>query len=172
MNFEEKTLNSKRIFDGKILKLRHDEVVLPDGKHAMREVIDHNGGACIVAERDGKILLVKQFRYPYKEEILEVPAGKMDVGEDPKATAIRELEEEGGIRAEGAELLFEIYPSPGYTSEKVYVYKAYGLKDTALRLDEDEFLSGEWYDKATVKKMIDNGEIKDAKTLIALLRIL
>ncbi len=172
MNFEEKTVKSNKIFEGKILTLRHDEIVLPDGKPALREVVDHSGGACVVAERDGKILLVKQFRYPYKEVVLEIPAGKLNAGENPAEAAIRELEEEGGVLAEKVELLFVVYPSPGYTSEKIYIYRAVGLKDSKIHLDEDEFLSGEWYGKQTLKDMIDRGEIKDGKTLIALLRVL
>ncbi len=172
MNFEEKTVKSTKIFEGRILTLRHDDVVLPDGKPAKREVVDHSGGACVLAERDGKILLIRQFRYPYKEITLEIPAGKLNVGENPATTAIRELEEEAGVLADGVELMFEVYPSPGYTSEKIYIYKANGLKDTNVHPDDGEFVSGEWYDKPTLKKMIDNGEIKDGKTLIALLRVL
>ena len=172
MQFKETTLKKEYLYKGKILNLRKDQIVLPDGKGAVREVVEHSGGSCIVSERDGKILLVRQFRYPYMQELLELPAGKLNVGEDPAITAIRELEEEGGIRAEKVELMFEVYPSPGYTDEIIRIYKAVGIKETKVNLDEDEFLESVWIDKPTLKQMVANGEIKDGKTLIALLAIL
>ena len=172
MQFKEITLKKEYLYKGKILNLRKDQIVLPDGKGAVREVVEHSGGSCIVCERDGKILLVRQFRYPYMQELLELPAGKLNVGEDPAITAIRELEEEGGIRAEKVELMFEVYPSPGYTDEIIRIYKAVGIKETKVNLDEDEFLESVWIDKPTLKQMVANGEIKDGKTLIALLAIL
>ena len=172
MKFNEKTLNSEYIYKGKILNLRRDDVELVNGALAKREVIEHSGGACVVCEKDGKILLVNQFRYPYGSELLELPAGKINPGESPETTAIRELEEEGGIKAEKVELLFKVYPSPGYTNEIIYVYKAIGLKNTTQSLDEDEFLDVVWVEKEQLKKMIKSGEIKDGKTLIGLLAIL
>lgn len=172
MKFEETTVCENYIYKGKILNLRKDDITLPNGKPAVREVIEHSGGACILCEKDDKILLVKQFRYPYKEEILELPAGKINKGETPDETAKRELTEECGVTAEKLTLLFKVYPSPGYTEEIIYIYRAEGLKNAKIHLDEDEFLTSGWIDKKTLKKMIDSGEIKDAKTLIALLKIL
>lgn len=172
MNFEEKTVKTEYLFKGKILKLRRDQITLPDGRLAEREVVEHSGGSAIVCERDGKIFLVKQFRYPYKEVVLEIPAGKLNDGEDPMQTAIRELEEEGGIIAERVELMFTVYPTPGYTNEKIYIYRAHGLKDTVAKPDDGEFLSGAWYDKKQLLDMINDGTIKDGKTLIALLSVL
>ena len=169
MDFKEKTLNKNYIFHGKIINLRKDDVVLPDGKNAIREVVEHSGGSCVYCEKDGKVLLVRQFRYPYEEELWEIPAGKLNKGEDPATTAIRELEEEGGIKAEKVELLFTVYPTPGYTDEKIYIYRAIGLTETEKNLDEDEFLESVWVEKSKLKQMIKNGEIKDGKTLIALL---
>ena len=169
MDFKEKTLVENVLYKGKVLTLRRDEVALPDGKTAIREVVHHNGGSCIFCEKDGKILFVKQFRYAFGEEVLELPAGKREKDEPPEITALRELEEEGGIKAKKAELLFEVYPSPGYTDEKIYIYKATELEDCAQKLDEDEFLSAVWIDKEEVKKLIKSGRIKDGKTLIALL---
>ena len=99
MEFNEKTVKNECIYTGKILSVRKDEVLLPNGKPAIREVVEHSGGSAIYCEKDGKILLVKQFRYPYKEELYEIPAGKLNEGETPEQTAIRELEEEGGIKA-------------------------------------------------------------------------
>ncbi|MBE7061383.1 MAG: NUDIX hydrolase [Clostridiales bacterium] len=172
MEFEEKTLSEQYLYKGKILKLRKDEITLPDGNNALREVVEHSGGSAILCEKEGKILLVKQFRYPYKEELWEIPAGKLNEGEDPIETAIRELKEEGGVIASSVEKMFEVYPSPGYTDEIIRIYRASGIKEDVQSLDEDEFLRAEWFDKRTLKQMIKNGEIKDGKTLIALLAIL
>lgn len=169
MGFKEETLSSECIYDGKILKLKKDEVLLPNGKTSIREVVEHNGGACVLCEKDGKILLVRQYRYAYKKELWEIPAGKKDAGEEPYLTAIRELEEEGGVKAESVELIYTIYPSPGYTSEVIYLYKAKGLTFTQTHFDEDEFLQGKWFKKEELLSMIESGEIKDGKTLIALL---
>ena len=169
MDFEEKTLEKNVIYSGKILNLRKDTVSLPDGHTGTREIIEHSGGSAILCEKDDKILMVRQFRYAYRKEVWEIPAGKVNAGEDPLTTAFRELEEEGGIKADNMELLFSVYPSPGYTSEIIRIYRATGLKETHVHLDEDEFLSAEWVEKPRLKKMIENGEINDSKTLIALL---
>lgn len=171
MQFEEKTVKKTYLFNGKILNLRRDEVVLPDGKGAIREVVEHSGGSAVLCVKDGKILLVKQFRYPYKEEVWEIPAGKINDGETPEQTAIRELEEEGGIKADRVIKMFDVYPSPGYTDEIIRIYKAEGLTETELKLDEGEFLSGEWFTREEVEEMIFNGAIKDGKTLIAILSL-
>ena len=173
MKFNEKTLSSESIYKGKVLNLKKDKVELIDNSTSYREVVEHSGGACVLCEMDGKILLVNQFRYPYKCELLELPAGKINPNEQPEITAIRELEEEGGIKAERVELMFKVYPSPGYTNEIIYVYKAVGkIEKTQTRLDEDEFLDAVWLDKQTLKQMIQKGEIKDGKTLIGLLAVL
>lgn len=172
MKFKEETIAESYIYKGKILNLRKDDVVLPDGKGAIREVVEHSGGCCILCEKDGKILLVRQFRYPYKEEILELPAGKVNPGESPEQTAMRELEEEGGIKAGRVEKMFDVYPSPGYTDEIIRIYRALDIEETKVHLDEDEFLESLWLDKSQLKDMIKKGEIKDGKTLIALLSVL
>ena len=172
MNFKEKTVKESYIYNGAILNLRRDEVMLPDGKTAFREIVEHSGGASVLCEHNGKVLIVKQFRYPYKEEIYELPAGKINKGEDPMETAKRELKEEGGIIANKLELMFTIYPTPGYTEEKIYLYKALEFVFDKQSLDDGEFLSCHWIEKEKLKDMIEKGEIKDAKTLIALLKIL
>lgn len=169
MQFSEKTKSKQYIYKGKILSLRRDEVVLPDGKSAVREMVEHSGGSCVLCEKNGKILLVKQFRYPYNEVTLELPAGKLNEGETPEQTAIRELEEEGGIIAEKVVKLFDVYPTPAYTNEVIRIYKAENVKEGKVHLDDDEFLSSVWVDKEQLKRMIESGEIKDSKTLIALL---
>ncbi len=168
MEFEEKTIRENYVYKGKILNLKKDEVELPDGKTSYREIVEHGGGAAILCEKDGKILLVKQFRYAYKEELWEIPAGKLEKGEPPVNTAFRELEEETGFCAEKMTHLITVYPSPGYTQEKIYIFRAEGLKKTRTNLDEDEFLRAEFVDKEKIFEMRERGEIKDAKTLVAL----
>ena len=168
MDYIEKTIKANYIFKGKILNLRCDDAELPDGKPCTREFIEHGGGACVLYVKDGKVLLVRQYRYPYAESIYEIPAGKLDKGEEPIKTAIRELEEEGGLVAEELKLLYVMYPSPGYTNEKIYIYQALSAHETAVRLDEDEYLDVEYIPLEKVQEMLANGEICDAKTIIAL----
>lgn len=169
MEFKEKTLNKNYIYKGKILNLRKDDIILPNDKPAIREFVEHSGGSAIYCCLDGKVLLVKQFRYPYGEELWEIPAGKLNPGEDPAQTAVRELEEEGGIKAKKVEKMFEIYPTPAYTNEIIRIYRASEFEKGQVKLDEDEFLTGEWMDIEKAKQMIFDGKIKDAKTIIALL---
>ena len=156
MDFKEHTLRGEYLYKGKILKLKKDVVRLPNGKEADREVVEHSGGSAVYCEKDGKVLLVKQWRYPYKEELLEIPAGKLNAGEDPELTAIRELEEEGGIKANKVTKVFDIYPSPGYTDEIIRIYKAEEFVETKAHLDDDEFLSAVWIEKSKLREMIEN----------------
>ena len=171
MNLQEKKLKSKTVYSGKIVKLEIDEIELPDGKISYRECVRHSGGAAVLLLKDEKILLVKQFRYLYGQPIYEIPAGKLNEGEDPKIAAVRELEEETGFKAELSHLL-DIYPTPGYTDEIIHIYFAENYVVTNQKLDEDEFLNYCFIDIKTVLKMIENGEIKDAKTIIALYKYL
>ena len=171
MPFKETCKEKNYLYKGKILKLRNDTVCLPDGLETKREIVEHKGGSAILVEEKGKILFVKQYRYAYEKELLEIPAGKLDEGEDPIVTARRELEEECGIIGD-MEFVREVYPSPGYTNEIIRIYKAKNLSKGKMNLDEEEFLSSVWIDKNQVKEMIKKGEIRDAKTLIALMEIL
>ncbi|MBQ0099570.1 MAG: NUDIX hydrolase, partial [Firmicutes bacterium] len=157
------------IYNGRILNLRKDEVLLPNGKTADREVIEHNGGSAILCVKDNKIVLVKQYRYPIDEITLEIPAGKLNKGEDAKETAIRELKEEAGLKAKDVELIFTMYPTPAYDTETTYIYLAKEFTKSSQNLDEDEFLTASWYDLDEVNLMIEKGQIKDAKTIIAIL---
>ncbi len=165
----EKTLSSEKIYDGRIISLRKDKILTENGAEQYREVVSHGGGAAILVVKDGKILLEKQFRYPYKEIIREIPAGKRDKGEEFIETAKRELEEETGYRAENFIKLFEIYPTPGYTDEKIAIFKAEGLEKGEKHFDEGEDIISEWIPEEEVFAMMERGEIKDAKTLVALL---
>ena len=121
---KETTVNKKYVYKGKILNVRCDDALLPDGRPCVREMVEHPGGAAVLAEYEGKIAFVRQFRYPYGEIILELPAGKLEKGEAPVRTVERELSEETGLKAERFLPLGEIYPTPGYTNEKLYLFKA------------------------------------------------
>lgn len=168
MELFEKTILSETIYDGKVVKLKKDEVLLPNGEKSIREVVRHSGGACVLAVENDEMYFVKQFRYPYGKIVLEIPAGKINANEKPKLCAVRELEEETGLIADDVELLHAVYPTPGYTDEIIYVYLAKGLKKGTLHLDDDEFLNVEKIKTADVKRMLLNGEIRDGKTIIAL----
>lgn len=168
MEYIEKTVKKNYVFEGKILTVRRDDAQLPDGTPCIREIIEHSGGACVLYVEDGKVLFVRQYRYAYGESVYEIPAGKLEKGEDPKKAAARELEEEAGICAEQLDLLYVIYPSPGYTNEKIYLYQASGGKKTQAHLDEGEFLDVEYISLDRVKEMLRLGQINDSKTIIAL----
>ena len=171
MNLKEKRLKSETVYSGKVVTLEIDEVELPDGKTSFRECVRHSGGACVLLVRDGKVLLVNQFRYLYGKPIYEIPAGKLNSGEDPQLAASRELEEETGFKANLSHLL-DIYPTPGYTDEIIHIYFAESYEMTRQKLDEGEFLDYCFIDIDSVLKMIENGEISDAKTIIAVYKYL
>ncbi len=170
MEFAEKTLDSKLIFDGRVVKLYKDSVELPTGQTSFREVIKHSGGVVILAYKEDKILLVKQFRYPMKEVLYELPAGKLEYGEDPFEAAKRELEEETGYCAKNWTDLGFVYTSPGYSDEKLYLYKAEDLEFTYRHPDEGEILEPLEINAKEVLNMINDGRIRDAKTLCAIMR--
>lgn len=163
-----KTIASKYIYNGKIFNLRRDEI-LHFGKRAAREIVEHPGGAAVLAARDGFVYLVRQYRHPYRCYILEVPAGKVEKGEAPRETALRELAEETGIIAAGLEEAGTIYPSPGYTDEVIHLFYTDNFTATPeSRPDSDEFLEAAKYPVAEVYNLVDAGKITDAKTLVLL----
>lgn len=166
MNFYEKKLKGETVYDGRILTLEVDEVGLPDGSKSVRECVRHSGGAAVLLIKDGNVLLVKQFRYLYGKSIYEIPAGKLNDGEEADIAASRELEEETGYRAEIVPLL-RIYPSPGYTDEVIHIFLAEKYEFVGQKLDEGEFLDCEFIPLGKVIRMIENGEICDAKTVSA-----
>lgn len=172
MNFKETTVNKNYVFNGRILNVRADDVKVLNGRLAKREIVEHNGGSCIVCEKDGKILLVKQFRYAVDDFLYELPAGKREGCEDPAVTAARELEEECGLKAEEISLMFKVYPSPGYTNEIINVFYVNKFSQSETNFDEDECIESVWFTKAEILEMIKKGEITDAKTLIGVLAIL
>lgn len=172
LGFYERTDNVQGIFSGNIITVHHDDITLSDGNQAKREVVDHPGGVAIVGLTDNnEVLMVRQFRYPYKEVIYEIPAGKLEKGEDPLEAGIREFGEECGATAEKFESLGKIYPTPGYCSEIIHLYAATNITFGEQHLDEDEFLD---VIKMPLRECIDrirSGEIKDAKTIIGILKL-
>ena len=168
MDLEEKTVKVNYIYKGKIVNLRCDEAVLPDGRPCKREMIEHPGGAAVFCVHEGKVALVRQFRYAYGKTLLEIPAGKLEKGEDPMLAAGRELEEETGLEAESLKHLFTLYPTPGYTNEKIYIYEAVNVREGRQHLDEGEFLNVVYLPVEEAARMVEEGELCDAKTIVAL----
>ncbi len=166
----EKELEKRLIYKGRIVNLRVDEVTLPDGKKTSREVVEHRGAVVILPITDeGKIVMVRQYRYPVGEELLELPAGTLEADEDPQFCAERELAEETGYRAEKIEFLTSYYSSPGFCTEKLYLFLATGLKAGVQKLESDEKIKVELYSMDEVKERVRNGEIKDAKSIAGIL---
>ena len=168
MDLTEKTVAKNYIYRGKIVDLRCDDALLPDGKPCKRELVEHPGGAAVVAVKEGKVALVEQFRYAYGELLLEIPAGKLERGEDPERAALRELGEETGLVAGRLKLLFTLYPTPGYTNEKIYIYEAEGVKEGPAHPDAGEFLNVRYVPLREAFQMVKDGRIRGGKTIVAL----
>ena len=171
MELTEKTLRSERIYDGKIIHVRRDEVLLPNGHTAMREVVAHPGGVGILAlDGDGTVLLVRQYRYAFSRVLTEIPAGKREKGEAPFVTAQRELKEEIGAEAEEWTDLGALIASPGCYGETLYLFLARGLHFGETHPDEDEFLDvlRVPFDRAVAQCL--DGTLTDAKTVAAILK--
>lgn len=167
MKFFEKKLQGTTVYDGKILKLEVDKVELPDGTTSKRECVRHSGGAAVLCVVDGKVLLVKQFRYLYGKEIYEIPAGKLEKEEDPSVAAARELKEETGISADLVPYI-KLYPTPGYTDEVIHIYLATNCRLGDQSLDDGEFVSVHFKPLDEVLSLIESGEICDGKTVAAI----
>lgn len=171
MELSEKTLSSKSVYDGKILHITLDEIELPDGRHSKREVVNHQGGVAVAAlDENNNLLFVKQFRYPYKEVVLELPAGKLEKGASPLDNGRRELFEETGAVGYSYISLGQVYPSPGYTSEIIHLYACKIESLGENQLDEGEFLNVEKIPLDTAVEMVLNNQIPDAKSQIAVLK--
>ncbi len=171
MDYTEKTVSAQDIYRGRIVHLHVDEVSLPDGKTAAREVVEHSGGVAIIpVDDDGGVYCVRQYRYALGCHLLEVPAGKLNEGEDPFECAVRELSEETGFTADNFVSMGFFYPSAGYCHEKIYIYLATGLHRGEAHLDEGEFLDVEKYPLAELVRMAENNELYDGKTALAVLR--
>ncbi|MDD3766323.1 MAG: NUDIX hydrolase [Eubacteriales bacterium] len=171
MKFNERTIKSERIFEGNIITLRVDTVILPNGKIATREIIEHPGGVAVLpVDNDGFVYLVRQFRKPFDKALLEAPAGKLSYGEDHYTCGVRELQEETGFTAQKIDYLGYILPTPGFANEVIHLYLARELVAGEQTLDEDEFVNMEKYKFDDVVKMCLTGEISDSKTVAAVLR--
>lgn len=171
MHLEEKTLSSEQKFDGKVVKLFVDQAELENGEKVIREVIKHPGGVCILPlDEDDNVLMVRQFRYPPHKVLLEIPAGKMEFGEDHRECGLRELKEETGCTCNEFTYLGCLIPTPAYDNEVIYMYLARGLHSGEQKLDEDEFLDVEKIPLGKAVEMVMNNEIEDAKTQIAVLK--
>lgn len=171
MNLSEKTLSSKSVFDGKILHIKLDEIELPDGKKSKREVVNHPGGVAVAAlDCDNNLFFVRQFRYPYKEVVLELPAGKLEKGSTPLENGKRELLEETGAIGYSYISLGQVYPSPGYTSEVIHLYACRVQNEGESKPDDGEFLNVEKIPLDKAVEMVLNNIIPDAKTQIAVLK--
>lgn len=171
MHLKERKISSEMIYDGRILKVTKDTVRLENGDEALREVVHHPGGSCVVPlTEDGEVLMVRQFRYPHGSETLEIPAGKLEYGEDPMECGKRELLEEVGATADNIYPLGSLFPTPAYDKEVIYMYLAQGLHFSEQKLDEDEFLDVEKVPLQDAVKMVMRDKIPDAKTQIALLK--
>lgn len=171
MHLFEKTVDSELIFDGKIITVKKDKAELENGEIVNRELVVHPGGVCVVPiNENGEILMVKQFRYPFQEALVEIPAGKLEFGEDHREAGLRELREETGAVCEKFEYLGVCYPSVAYLTEKIHMYLATGLSFEQQDLDEDEFLDVLKIKLEDAVEMIMNNEIPDAKTQCAILK--
>lgn len=171
MEFEEKTLSSQVVYSGKVITVLKDDVEVSDGHKSFREVVVHSGGVVIAAMKDeNTILLVRQYRYPLKNVNIELPAGKLEAGENPDFAAKRELEEETGYRAKKLISLGYINTTPGICTEKLYLYLARELEYAGAHPDEGEILKCGEYRLDDVFRMIKSGEINDSKTICTLMR--
>jgi len=160
---------TKTLYRGRIFDLAKTKLKLPSGRTAWRETVVHPGSAAIIPELPGgRVILVKQFRYPTRQYLWEIPAGTLDDGEKPRACATREIEEETGYRAKKVTKLAEFYTCPGFCTEKIYLYQARDLVKTKTKLDEDEIMSQKIFTRNQIKQLLNQGKIVDAKSLIGL----
>jgi ADP-ribose pyrophosphatase len=169
-NLHEKTLQTKQIYSGKIISVQLDQVELPDGKKGEREIVKHPGAVGIIPfTKDGKMVVVRQFRKPLEKVIYEIPAGKLEPGEDPQACAIRELEEETGYTTQEITFITSFYTSPGFANELLYLYEAEALEEGQAKPDDDEFVEMSHITLEEGLELMKNEQIHDAKTAFALI---
>jgi ADP-ribose pyrophosphatase len=168
-----KVLNSRTVFKGSHIEVRVDRVIEPGGLESSREIVVHPGAVCIVARPSPEeVILIKQYRHAAGRELLEIPAGTLHEGEDPRECAIRELEEETGYLAAHMTERSRFWTTPGFTTEFMYLYEAHNLAKTQVHPDEDEVIEVEIVPSAQALQMIQDGRIQDAKSILGLLRVL
>jgi ADP-ribose pyrophosphatase len=169
MDYTERRVSGESVFTGNVFSARRDVAELHNGKLVTREVVEHSGGVVVVPVTDGReVVMVRQYRYAVEEELLELPAGRLEPGEGHQEAARRELSEETGCEADGLRYLGVLYPSPGFCEETLHVYLATGLRRGETHPDEDEFLTAETAPLRKIRDMIARNEIKDAKTIAGL----
>lgn len=170
MNYEEKTISEKHIYSGNIIKVELVTVTLPNGRQATRDIVMHPGASAVVPLNEkGELYMVKQYRKPIEAVSLEIPAGKLDYGEDPKFCAERELKEETGLTSKNISHLISVHSTPGFSNEIVHLYAATGLSEGESCADTDEFISAEKFEVSQLVDMILKGEITDAKSIVGIL---
>jgi ADP-ribose pyrophosphatase len=165
-----RVLSRRRLYEGRVLALDVDEVEEPEGVRAVREVVRHQGSvAALPVHEDGRVVLVRQYRYPVDERVWELPAGRLDPGETPEAGVLRELEEEVGLRAGHLESICTFYTTPGFCDERMHLYRAHGLTSVPPRPEHDERIETGTFTLEEARAMIARGEVREGKTLVALL---
>ena len=165
-----KLLSSKTVFQGKVFGVRVDQVIEPGGVQATREVVTHHGSVVLLPVlRDANIILVRQYRHTVGDFLWEIPAGRIERGESPLAAAKRELAEETGYRARRLQLLMDVYPTPGFVAERMYLYAASGLTAGATNFDADERIESRLFPLATLLRMIRARKLHDAKSVAGIL---
>lgn len=171
MKLTEKTLEQNYIYRGRVVDFHVDKAELENGKTVSRECVDHRGGVSVAAlTKRNELYFVRQYRYPYRKAVLELPAGKLEPGEDPLEAGKRELREETGVTGKSYAALGTVYPSPGYTNEVIWLYACRAEERGGTHLDEDEFLEAEKIPLEKAVEMVLAGEIPDAKTQILVLK--
>ncbi|MBP1757953.1 MAG: ADP-ribose pyrophosphatase [Firmicutes bacterium] len=167
----ERPVKENTLYHGIIVNVRRDQAQLADGRITLREVVEHPGGVAIFAvDEDERVVMVRQFRYPIGEVLLELPAGKLEPGEDPRECALRELEEETGIVPEEVQYMGCSYSSPGIFAERIHLYFARGLKQGTPKPDDGEFLTVERIPLEELLDMIEHNRLPDAKSMVGILK--
>ena len=163
-------LSHRRIYQGKVLALDLEEVEEPGGVRAQREVVRHRGSVAVLAVDDqGRVVLVRQYRHPVEQRVWELPAGRLDAGEEPEQAACRELEEEVGLKPQNLEKVGFFYTTPGFCDEAMHLFRTSDLTPVPPRPQEDERLEIRWFTSQEIRGMMDTGDIREGKTLVALL---